>query len=60
MTPRSWLDDIEGIEISLRPSEVSDSKESNQITLITVIIQLQAKNIVQELFKSNEFTLACK
>ena len=60
MTPRSWLDDIEGIEISLRPSEVSDSKESNQITLITVIIQLQAKNIVQELFKSNEITLACK
>ena len=51
MTPRSWLDDIEGIEISLRPSEVSDSKESNQIFLITVIIQLQAKNIVQELFK---------
>ena len=32
MTPRSLIDDTEGIEISLRPSDVSDSLELKQIT----------------------------
>ena len=34
MTPRSLIDDTEGIEISLRQSDVSDSLELNQIILL--------------------------